>query len=130
MSLSPPLSLNIEVSVYPLPSVVTLPSSPERLDSSVVLICGIEPPSYTYATYWITPQGNIIRNNSNPHYLFIDGQFDIDYRRIIGTTLTIRELTYSDAGDYVCALEEMKMNGGDPIISSSVVELKLSGMSK
>ena len=100
------------------PSEITLRAqteeivSPEnsRLSSLIILTCLLEPETIQaddYESRWITPRGEILEvgaaTTSTKYIVSQSRVTEIDSsQEVAATVLVIRELSYSDAGNYTC----------------------------
>ena len=125
MSAFDAINFTENISIFPSRPSVTLPDS--SLTPSLVLLCGLTPTSLTvqdYRTRWITPAREIVVSSTR-HYIVISGETTINDTLFPATVIVIKNLSYRDAGQYIC--EGQTTNTTDPSIwVSATTHLQLN----
>ena len=114
-----------EISIFHNRPSLSLPDISLRPTASTVLVCGLIPTSLEYRTRWITPAEEILVSTTGRHVV-INEQVTVNGTQFPGTTIAIEDLSYQDAGQYVC--EGQTTNTTDPSIwISASIHLQLNG---
>ena len=109
--------------IFPSHPSVTLPDT--SLTHVVVLACGLTPTTLEYRTRWITPANEILVSTTGRHVV-INEQVTVNGTQFPGTAIAIEDLSYQDAGQYIC--EGQTTNTTDPSIwVSTTIHLQLNG---
>ena len=124
------MSYTDEVSIFPLSSVIKIPSVLYPLRSGIPLVCGLEPtslvPQVNYTTRWITPAGETVNSTRDRFILSeVESRFFVERNSTPATLFTVTQVTYQDAGVYICEGRNNASSNDTPPWASATTELQL-----